>query len=369
MPPNSFAAGLFILTVVYILGQRFVVTGSLNLKYIFLAGVIVNIVLLFFWNAASDDLYTFIYRSRIISEFGQNPYYRPYDNFSDDPLYNSLKTIWSHKVTIYGPASLLIGSFLSRLGGDSFLLSIFVFKFAYAVLNVTNIFLVWKITKSNLSVYLYALNPVLLFEFALNNHMDLIMTTFAFLSVYFWLKKRRYPILSWIFLTISVLVKFFTAVLIPLYFVFGLKKMRGLFGKVCYGAVFGATIFMSGVLLYLPFWESPDVFSRLLEISGAETTSPAIGIRLFGRRTSVAMFWLIYLVLIFMAMRARPTKKNFLKYASLLIAVFFATGLSLFLPWYMTVLISVLVLYVGFSKKAWYVHIATLYAAGIYLTL
>ena len=157
---------IFLLTIINILLLTFFYIKTFGLilkktafKTIFLTSLIFNISLLFLWNFSTDDLYTYIGRSRMISFYGANPYINRFDEFSGDVLYPLVKTYWSSELSVHGPMFSLFGSVLSGIAGENLVANVFTFKIAFVILNILSGVLVYKIRNNIQADFLYAWNP------------------------------------------------------------------------------------------------------------------------------------------------------------------------------------------------------------------
>ena len=127
---------------------------------------------------------------------------------------------------------------------------------------------------------LLAWNPLVIFEVAANGHNDIVMAALALFAVYALMRGR--PEVAFPLLMLSVLVKYLTLLLVPLFVLVWLwspatcwRRLR----PVLVGLGIAAAL---AVALYAPFWEGPATLGPLRRAE-LFTASPA----------AVLYFWLV----------------------------------------------------------------------------
>lgn len=365
--------GIFLLIfVLYVIASMRINLFQISSKLIFGFAILFNLTLVLIPPIASDDVFSYISESRVVSKYRSNPYYVPYDEFKHDILYSKIKTVWSKDVTNYGPLFTAFGTIFTFVGGDNLLLNVYLFKIVFVALNLLVAWLIFKVTKSKTSLILYSWNPLILFEISLNAHNDILMVAFFVLSLYFLVKDNSLNshLLSWVLLILSALVKYFTAVFIPFYLVFSLVTLRDKLEKIKFLILSTLYGLLTAMLIFFPFWESPDILSGAFGVYSSKTFSPSPGIALgrtisqiiLGAISSFGLFWLI-----------KPNKDKFSQLLVVLSIVFASVlgfGFNLLVPRYFVLLIAVLSFCVGLfpGKKIYYycLHGATIYAFLLY---
>lgn len=379
---------LLIAFVLYILASRQVRLSQVSPKLILSFAILFNLTLVFVLPVASDDVFSYISESRVVSKYRSNPYYVPYDEFKYDILYPKIKTVWSKDVTNYGPLFTAFGTILTFIGGDNLLLNVYLFKIAFVALNLLVAWLIFKVTKSKISLILYSWNPLILFEVSLNAHNDILTVAFFVLSLYFLFKDSsiKSHLLSWILLILSVLVKYFTVIFIPFYLVFSLVTLRDKLEKIKLLILSVLCGLLMTMLILSPFWESPDILSGAFGVYSSRTFSLSPGIALgntilsyFSKTdayNSARTVSQIILGVIFSFGLFRLIKSNNNKFSQLLVvlSIIFASmlgfGFNLLVPRYFVLLIAILSFCVGFfpRKRIYHycLHGATIYAFLLY---
>lgn len=179
------------------------------------------IILLFAYPAFSEDIFNYIFDARILVLYQKNPWqYKPL-NFPMDEWLRFMRNI--HTPSVYGPFWNILISIPYLLGLGKFTLTLFNFKFFVSLFYLFSSYLIYK-TNGGRSLLFFSLNPLILIESLVSAHNDMIMLAFGLASL-FYLKKEKL-ILSLINLLLSIMIKFLTTALIPmfLFFLFYRKK-------------------------------------------------------------------------------------------------------------------------------------------------
>lgn len=350
--------------IVYILNYRRITEKNVNLKTIIIFFILFNLTLLFIWPIGSSDIFGYIYQSRIISEYHANPYLTPYDAFPGDIFYHLIKNQWSTNTTPYGPIWVIIGSILSFIGKNNLVFTLLLFKLFFILINFLNFYLIYKISNSVKAVFLYAWNPLILYEFALNGHNDVLIVFFILISLFFFLQQNKIKnyILSWIFLIFSVLIKFYTIIFLPILFLFSLFNLKTKKEKLCFSFMAVLTAIIMAVLFFLPFGVDLKVFSGIqAQLLRTDMILSSMIILIFS-----FLFYLLHInnyfnlaniigKIIFLISycataikiffnRRGLTKNDILKYLLFIYFILIATALGWLMPWYLVLLIVLLIL-------------------------
>lgn len=332
---------LTILFIGYFLTLTFTKWNKVSFRQVFIPVVALNVAFLFVPFLSSNDLYSYIFSGRVYHIWGENPYLVPYSSFPNDPLYKSLETVWAKHTVLYGPAFLYVSGYLNLLLQDNFLLLTGAFKGLFLLANILIAFLIYKITNSKKSVYLYSLNPLVIYELSGNIHTESLLLLFLAFSFYLLYKR---PVLSFSVFTFSVLVKYYSALFAPLYLIYLKKKsMRQLLIALTVGALIS-------VLLYLPFWTGFEIFDYLMSYYNGIYPSPSLGIY-FGEvllesyhtsfQINTIIFFVLTGILIFRFWKSEATFKEFIFSTILFYLVYILFKLSLVMVWYLIPIIFI----------------------------
>lgn len=174
------------------------------------------------YNAFSYDLFNYMFDARMITSYGQNPYFTKAQDFPNDDWIRFMH--WVHRTYPYGPSWLAITVVPSFLGMSKFLPTFLLFKTMFAIAYILGAFLVYKIvsqltedeTKRKAAVILYATNPLILIDGLLSPHMDSVMGTIGLIGTYYAIKWAKFnqikdALVAVITLLISAAIKFATA--------------------------------------------------------------------------------------------------------------------------------------------------------------
>ncbi len=381
---------IFLFIVAFLLFLVFIYFGfslfvkDYSFKEILIFSIFLNFILLFILPITSNDLYSYIYQSRVWTVFKASPYLIPYSHFPHDIYYDFLANAWSHRTSPYGPLFLLIKSFFTYLLSFSIWANIYSIKLFFIAINIINGYLVYRISDSKLAFYLYAFNPLILFEVAINGHNDVLFIFFILLSIFFFFKeKSNGKLLSYMFLSFSFFIKYISFILLPVFVMFNLwqeKKSINRF-KLLFSYI---TIFLLlAFILYFPFINSIwDIFMPLLDQASYQTVSMSpIILILFSIFSLFDQFDVIYLNSAIMIARCafimyfiylvyslrKPQNDSFslIKKYNYLLLAFFACFFTFLLPWY---LISLMALVLLLLKNEFYKKPALLifYSATVY---
>jgi alpha-1,6-mannosyltransferase len=177
----------------------------------------------------------------------------------------------------------------------------------------------------------------LLYETSLNGGTDTLMIFWLLLSVYF-LGQKKYR-LSLIFLVVSFLVKYVTALLLPFFIWYYLKEQAGLKQKIWRLSqyVFLATLVV--LFAYLPFWQGPQTLNGLFNNASVINASSLVGSLAvvfdpvlpwspgFYQNISLCLFVFFYFFsLVVFLRRPRITFESLLKFSFFVLGLFLLFG-------------------------------------------
>lgn len=371
---------------------------TISIKTIIIFTLLFNVTLFIIWPTGSEDVIGYISLSRIVSEHNLNPYIVPYSTLNHDNLYYIVNNYWASQTCLYGPPFVLIGSAITFIAGNNFVLNVFLFKLFFLIINLLNCFLIYKITKKKVALILYAWNPLILYEFANNGHNDSLVIFFLLLSIFYFLKnpnKIKYFSIALFFILMSVLIKFITLVLVPIFFLVSFLKSKRIISKTYLTLASFFIISFTLIIFYLPFWDK-KIFNRVFgqanfvppNFLGA---SPFIRFNSYiAKLTDYSLlsseqiillgkiiFILFYLLIIYLILKNNNLKyQDVYKYFSLSLFFLFLLVFTWLMPWYFTILITMLIINYAqehdkFSKRLYYIMLIafTFYGISYYLYL
>ncbi len=201
------------------------------------------------------DVFNYMVELKLAFHFDQNPYLVTFVNYRADPF--ALPAFLVDVRLFYGPAWLLFSAVPGLVAGYSSVIRLLV---ALKIFNVALIAATgWLIASRQVESqrrwlvwFLFAANPLVLFEGVANGHNDVMMTCLLIAAVV--LLERRSP-LAGPALALSVMVKFYPLVLMPFFVLIVLTRHWGWRRLGLTLALTVATV----VATVAPFWAGGDM--------------------------------------------------------------------------------------------------------------
>jgi hypothetical protein len=168
----------------------------------------------------------------------------------------------------YGPIGIVIDAVPVMISGGSLLLELVLSKCMFAACLLVEAEVVRRILlqvspRFALSgMLLVAWNPLLLFEIVANGHNDIVMILLVSLALL--ALCSNYLVLGIALGAASVLVKYGSAPLLPLFLVYVVTRSRFAKTNLWVGAQSAAVCVALAVLAYAPFWEGLATLNRAL---------------------------------------------------------------------------------------------------------
>lgn len=221
---RKLTASLYVISVLLLFFFYFNLLRKLrsirNLKHILFITVLISI---FSYPAfLSYDVFNYLLTSKTLFYYGENPYIVMPIEFQNE-LWLSF-THAANKLALYGPSWIGLTGIPFSAGFGNFLLTIFSFKLFIVLFYIGTVYLLWLISKNIFSVALFALNPLVVIETLMSSHNDIVMMFFALLAIVFIRKKKI--LLAFLLLLGSILIKYATVFLIPVFIYTAVKIFR-----------------------------------------------------------------------------------------------------------------------------------------------
>lgn len=194
----------------------------LHLKDIKIVIVVSCLLLLSYPAMLSYDIFNYVLTAKVTYFYHENPYVILPIEFIKEPML--MFTHAANKIALYGPFWILLIFMPFSLGFGNFLLTLFMFKFLVFIFYILSLLLILKMTKSKEALVFFALNPLVLIETLVSGHNDIVMMSLALLGLYILLKNR--VVFSFVFFLASILIKYATVFLIPLYFFLVYRRLK-----------------------------------------------------------------------------------------------------------------------------------------------
>ncbi|MEO8971566.1 MAG: hypothetical protein ABI406_08215 [Ktedonobacteraceae bacterium] len=245
---------------------------------LWVGAILVGLIFVFTPAMLSRDLFVYADYGHTIVVHGANPYFVPpgMGKYSGDVL--TQIDDWKMYIAAYGPLWLDICSLLALLLGNIPWHYIFGFRLLGLAAHLLNILLIILILRRAhctgrtilLGAWLYAMNPLVLFESSFGAHNDIFMATFLLLGILLCMRAEQKgfthpanyipPVVAF---TLSALIKFTTIPLIIFFLVLLARKTlcstsmgTSRSQKTAYIHVFLASFICGLIMLvfYTPFW-------------------------------------------------------------------------------------------------------------------
>lgn len=320
--------------------------------------VLFAVTLLVLYPITATDIFEYVFHSRILTRYGQNPLSTPPSAFKGDPF---LKTVnWAVQPSPYGPLWVILTVPGSLIAANDLVVNLFMMKglavlfYAGCAILIGAILQRHESRRKVIGTVLFAWNPLILFEAPGNGHNGIIMMFFALLAVYLLVRKQW----LWVIpaLVASVLVKYVTALLLIPFLIYCLRAHNGLRARVLYLIKSGAITAVLILALALPFLAVPsgllyeaDFYSLLsiptLAYHWIRTFQADRVARDLTFWTSSCLYILLYLASLLYLLRAtRPTQLVLLGTWQMM--VYLLIGSMHFQPWFVIWVIA-LAIWVG----------------------
>ncbi len=173
----------------------------------------------------SKDALSYLVYGQAFGVYGLNPYTTSPNHMQFD--FNFRLIDWHDAVSVYGPVWTLLCTALYKLAAPLATTHIWGYIIGFRALGLAfhlgNALLIWYILgrirpqQQIAGTIFYAWNPLALIEFAGNGHNDAALIFFLLAAIAAHVAERRRTTLVVLFLTLSVLTKFITLLVVPAY--------------------------------------------------------------------------------------------------------------------------------------------------------
>ncbi|MDQ6693913.1 MAG: glycosyltransferase family 39 protein [Chloroflexota bacterium] len=252
--------------------------------------------LLQMYPVGAADLFDQIFRARLTTHYGFNPFTTLPGSLPDDPF---LKYVaWRGDASPYGPIWELLAAIASIAGNNDLFSNLISFKLLVIIAYSISVALTYSILRLHKPEWalrgtlFFAWNPLLLFEVAGNGHNDAVVVMFLLLAVYLFVHLNRWAFIP--ALMLGALTKFVPILLVPVA-VAALWRDRlrrkgtltagpsvlsnsEAFSNIALGV---ATAVVLAVVLYLPFWDGFESIGALGRQSLFTASLPRVAVDFF----------------------------------------------------------------------------------------
>ncbi len=272
--------GFIILCVAYILGSW--AAGHAKGKkawFILIAAAVLSAgVLLMLYPFDAADMFDYIIHGRMLAFYDANPYQETPADFQTDPFFTYVG--WPQSTSPYGPFWLQLSALTARISGNSLLGTVIAFKLLCGCFYLISAGFVFVILKRKAperllsGLWLFACNPLVLYETFGHGHNDITLTACLLASV--WFMIERHHTLAILALITGALFKHITLMIIPSALVYSLVQQVNWRTRIRYLGITGLSSVLLVIFAYQPFWfgwETLDLTSRMYMYT---TSLPAI---------------------------------------------------------------------------------------------
>jgi len=241
----TFVLLLFAFYIYFILSVRKKILSINDFKIL----IFITIGILFFSYPAmlSYDIFNYIATSKVLFFYHENPYIVMPIEFSGEPLLGFMHA--ANKIALYGPIWIALTGIPYFLGFLGFIYTLFSFKLLIVLFYLGTVFLIWKISRNLISVFLFSLNPLIIIETLVSSHNDIAMIFFLLFSYFLVMKNKvKFAVL---FFLLSIFVKYTTIILLPIFLFVIIIKMKK--NKIKWERIFH----YSGWVMLIGFFISP----------------------------------------------------------------------------------------------------------------
>jgi hypothetical protein len=242
-------------------------TDSGTLLVVLGFGALFGLTMAFLYPITALDVFAYFDESLILTQYHQNPLFVAPSAFPHDPLMG-LSASFNGAVAPYGPLALVADAIPTFLVGRHVLASLLLLKLMFAGLLVVEAYLVYRILRrisprhAVAGALVVAWNPLLLYEAIGNGHNDIVMMLFVLLAVLSLVEGRL--ALAVVLLVASVLVKYVTGLLIPLFVLYGLTHCASRRERIRFAVLSAIASVALVVAAYAPFWGGITTITTVL---------------------------------------------------------------------------------------------------------
>jgi hypothetical protein len=294
-----FIALAFVVYVVtaYLIGRRALpVQMRVLRRWMWIGTIVAGLFFVLTPGMASKDLFVYADYGNLVGAHGANPYFTTPAQIAHGDLLTLIDG-WSNVPSAYGPVWVYLSGLLSLIFGDHPLPYFYIYRLIALTCHILNIVLIGQILRKlgrseriiTLGMFLYAWNPLMLFEGPLGAHNDVFMSTLMLWGLLLCLRadqrgftklKNYWPGL--VVLTLAVLVKF-TSIPLIIFFLLVLAArtlgspqtpvrampwIAAIKNVLIAGAIFVVLV----VLAYLPYWIGHSI-GAIVQSFGAPPSS------------------------------------------------------------------------------------------------
>jgi alpha-1,6-mannosyltransferase len=242
---------------------------GLSLWWIFGPLLVFQISLIVGPASMTTDIYNYAIYGEMPVLYGANPFIRTPGEFPQSPLYYLIPLYWHDAPSVYGPVWIAISTGVAALFRNGPLADeLLAYRLIANVAHLLNAVLVWRLAtrldpgRAKSAFVAYAWNPLLLVDFCLNGHNDVLMLTFALLALLLTAMQRTTS--AALALGLSIATKYTSVLLTPLILFWSARQEPDRKAQIRVLSIGALAVAAPLVLFYLPWIEGIDTFGPVL---------------------------------------------------------------------------------------------------------
>ncbi len=378
---------LFVWLLINIISYRLIAwEQKTNWKIILFTALIVSLIAISIFPLTSMDVFCYLSVGRIYALHHLSPYLHTYLSLPQDSFFPALRDIiWVDKFTPYGPIAIYLNGLIAWLSATKISTAILGFKLLALTTHGLNAWIMYRLWGRK-GFWLYAFNPLIIFELLTNNHNEGIVLFLLLLGLLCLTSKKI--LAGWWAYIAAVSTKVSAIIFLPFYFLVALKEKRpDQKIKFIISAIFGALII--SIVLYYPLtagnwwalWGGlkaqanqaiPAFYSPLITIFqiGFDFfhVSNAANWGIIAGRGFFLLIYLLLLIKLWFGAKKQPLSY----YLTAAYGTLCLSALTWLMPWYLVILITLLIIEYRRQNNVWmlfFYYLASLYGVAYYLSL
>ncbi len=226
------------------------------------------------------DLYIYAVRSRLWTEYGENPNaVRPEVFWESDPYMHFGMAEWAKEVSPYGPLWNSVAAPATLIGGDDIAPALVVFKLIAVTALLLGGLVIYRTLAAVLpeqataGALIWLWNPLVLWEGVGNGHNDIVVAVPLLLALAAWMLRKFVYVVP--FLVVAALLKYVTLLLLPLAIIAVWRSLPNLRDRLRIAAVSGLLSLAACLVAFWPFYDVASVVDSIRRQGEFVSTSPA----------------------------------------------------------------------------------------------
>lgn len=243
--------------------------ASPGLRWIIVPLLVFQATLVLIPATLTTDIFNYLLYGEMPVLYGANPFIRTPAEFPQSPLYYLVPLYWHDAPSVYGPLWVALSTGVAAASRSIALADeILIYRLIANAAHLTNVVLIWALAcrvrrpAAPSAALAYGWNPLLLLEFSLNGHNDVLMLTFALAALLVASYQRLWA--GSVLLGLSVAVKFTSGLIAPL-LLYALARRKPGWPRRARALAAGAAIILGVVAATYALW-----------IEGVETFGPVL---------------------------------------------------------------------------------------------